>query len=436
MGEDNSARVDAFHLPDDPTPTHEAIYTPAVTPSHCRDVFRGIHHGRWTRPLPGDICPRQLDFLDPENSLFRISHVLYSAGQALNVNGDCIVTERDRTKTRAILDSGGFQIATKKLPINGDADRLRILRWQERHADLAIVLDVPPGPIARGVAGYRYETEADCLRATLENLDFIVANRRSGDVQFLNVLQGNDQHGADVWYNEVKNKPFEGWAIAGPLRHNMFELTRRFIIMLDEGKLGDRPRWIHILGTAELDAAVMLTGLQGILNEIGAQVRISFDTAGPFRLLANRQVYTLPHLTKLSMTMGSANAPDGRVFMGSEVRWPWPSPIGDLMMMGDICAKEPTLGRSFSDSLSYALQANHNLAAMCFGIAQANRVFGTESLDHNHSVGRYEGAAVQAMRKALQAQSMGVLLRQQATFKKLRHRHNHDEGRETVPDPE
>jgi hypothetical protein len=438
LSENDKACRDPFHLPDDPTPRDEAIYTVAATQSHVRAVFNGIHNGKWTRPLPNGLTPRDLDFLDPGNKLFRISHVLYSAGQALGQQDGCIVTERDRTSTRAIGDSGGYQIGSGQLHINGDSDRRRILRWQEAVADLAITLDAPPGPIAKKEPGYVYKTAADCLHATLENLDFIRDNRRSCDVQFLNVLQGNTPAEADIWYDRVKHYPFEGWAFAGLLRHNMFEFTRRIIVMLGEKKLGDRPRWVHVLGTAELDAAVMFTAAQRILNEIGVPVRLSFDTAGPFIALANHQAYTLPHLTRTQMTMGALRAPDGRAFIGSGVRWLWPSPIGDRITMGDVCVPKPEQSRSrgFYDGLSHALLANHNLSALCFAIAQANRVFTAESIDHNHTVGSNEGAAVQAMRKALQAQSMGVLLQQKATFDKLRHRYNPDEGRETVPDPE
>lgn len=435
MSEADDFHLPAFPLPNDPTPSDEAVYVPSVTPSHARSVYDGIHNGRWTRPLPQGVGTADLNFLDPANKLFRISHVMSSAGQALDQVGPCIITQRDRTTTRLICDSGGYQIATGVRHINGDGDRLQILQWQERYANLAITLDVPPGPVAAGMPGYRFNSVADCLKETLVNLDFIQANRRVPEVQFLNVLQGNSPQEADAWYDAVKNYPFEGWAIAGPLRHNMFELTRRILIMLDEGKLGDRPRWIHILGTAELDAAVMLTALQGALNDIGARVRISFDTSGPFLTLAMNQVYTLPYLTDTKMVMSSVKAPDGRAFVGTQVRWPWPSPIGGKMVMGDFCVPSPQGGRRFRDSLSYALQANHNLAALCFGIAQANRVFKAESIDHNHTVGSREGAAVQAIKKAISSQSLGVLAQQRETFNQLR-RTNPDEGRDTIPDPE
>lgn len=439
MSQNDQACSDPFYVPDDPTPRDEAIYTVAVTASHARAVYNGIHNDAWKRPLPDGVDAADLNFYDPDNKLFRTTTVLLSAGQALGRQDGCIVTERDRRRTRLICDSGGYQIATKQLHINGDGDRRRILRWQEALADYAITLDAPPGPIVRDKPGYMFKTTADCLRATCEHLDFMKANRRSSHVQFLNVLQGNTPDEADVWYDTVKDYPTEGWAFAGMLRHNMFEVTRRMIVMLGEKMLGDRPRSVHFLGTAELDAAVMFTGLQRILNKMGVPVRISFDTSGPFQAVAKHSIYTLPHLTETKMTMGELRSPDGRAYINSKARWTWPSPIGDRMKMRDLCVKRPhgkKGPRTFYDGLSYALLANHNLSAFCFGIAQANRVFTTESINHIHSMGIHEGAALQAMRKALEAQSMDVLKRQKPTFDKLRHVYSDDEGRESVPDPE
>jgi hypothetical protein len=58
----------------------------------------------------------------------------------------------------------------RRLNINGDKDRLKILRWEETHADIAMTLDVPTGPVQRG--GYKFKTSADCLAATIEHLQF------------------------------------------------------------------------------------------------------------------------------------------------------------------------------------------------------------------------------------------------------------------------
>jgi hypothetical protein len=93
---------------------------------------------QWRRSLPQGVEPGDLNFLDPGNRLFRISHVLSSAGQALNQSRPCIITQRDKASTLVIGDSGGYQIASGRLHINGDEDRLKILRWLEANSDVAI----------------------------------------------------------------------------------------------------------------------------------------------------------------------------------------------------------------------------------------------------------------------------------------------------------
>jgi len=197
--------------------------------------------------------------------------VMSSAGQAMLQKKPCIVQTRDRKSTVLICDSGGYQIATKQLTIDGDHDRLEILRWLERNADWAMTLDVPTGRL--GDPEYPYKTFADCLNETVYNLEFFQKHRVPGATKFLNVLQGNDRKQADYWYNAVKGFEFEGWAFAGKLRHNFFYLCRRIIKMASENLIQDR-NWIHILGTCQPETAVGLTALQRA-RSIGTSTHIS-----------------------------------------------------------------------------------------------------------------------------------------------------------------
>ena len=130
-------------LKDDITPNDQAIYVPSVSPNYATSVYAQ----NWKRALPKGINSDDLNFLDQSNDLFKISHVMSSAGQALNQKHDCIITKRDRNKTVMIGDSGGYQIAQNKLVIKDDSDRLKILNWLETHANIAMTLDVPTGPL-------------------------------------------------------------------------------------------------------------------------------------------------------------------------------------------------------------------------------------------------------------------------------------------------
>jgi hypothetical protein len=95
-----------------------------------------------------------------------------------------------------------------------------------------MTLDVPTGPVRS--PGYKYQTTQDCLKETLYNLEYFRDNRKATNVKFLNVLQGNTTQETDKWFNAVKGFDFEGWAFAGVLRHNFFNLCRRVIQMADQ----------------------------------------------------------------------------------------------------------------------------------------------------------------------------------------------------------
>ena len=296
-------------LIDDPTPKDQAIYIPSVSASFAM----AIHAKNWKRELPEGVGDDDLNFLDPKNKLMRMSHVMSSAGQALDQPRDCIITTRDRRSTLVVGDSGGYQIATGKLRINGDADRMKILRWLEANADVAMTLDVPTAPVGKK-KDYLYSSSRACLTATLEHLNFFRDNRKSDKVRFLNVLHGNNMREADAWYDAVKGYQFEGWAFAGVLRHNFYHVLRRVLIMADEGQL-EKKTWLHILGTCQLDTAICLTALQRAIHKINPNLRISYDTSSPFRNLAWNDTYATPRFDRGGMIMPTERIPDGVEFV-------------------------------------------------------------------------------------------------------------------------
>ena len=403
------------HIDNDPTPKDQAIYVPSISQNFAIDIYAN----KWKRALPEGIEGKDLNFLDPNNRLFRISHALSSAGQALGQTKPCIVTERDTKNTLIIGDSGGYQIASGRLHIHSDYDREKILRWLENTSDVAMTLDVPTGPLLR--KGYKFKSHADCLKTTMDHLDFFHKNRRPGKVKFLNVLQGNSPAEADDWYDNVKTYPFEGWAFAGLLRHNMYELCRRLIIMMDEGQLQGKD-WIHVLGTNELEVAVLLTAIQRAINRYANQnLRISYDTSTPFRLLAWRSVITLPNFDTKRMSVSTTQLPDGDEFIESKLRWPWPSALGDHMTLGDVFVQKGTFATSNIDTQSCQYLAHHSLSALCWAVSVANRVFDSETINHQYTYCRHVGAAVEAINSVLKTGTMSNLMRYRPVFAELRH---------------
>ena len=101
----------ASGIPNDPTPADQAIYVPSVSPNYSMDVAAAIQKGGWKRPLSDGITPGEMSFLGTDTKKdFTLSHALYSAGQALDKHGPCMIRDRKRGFSRVIGDSAGFQI--------------------------------------------------------------------------------------------------------------------------------------------------------------------------------------------------------------------------------------------------------------------------------------------------------------------------------------
>jgi hypothetical protein len=287
---------------------NRAIYLPAIP-----DTFaRFAHNGAFSRPLP--IAASELNFLDPTNSVFFYPFALYSAGQAAPLNGGSpppsMVTQRDRSATILLGDSGGFQIQTDKIKFHRQETAPQIMRWLEQVADWSMVLDFPTGGIGRGamrkhVADLRSEgfdldglsrasglsvDYTACLVQTKINNDRFVAERTPGKTRFLNVLQGRNEAESRHWLHEVKHYPFEGWAFAGAHRDHFSLIVRRLLDMRDEGIL-QRCDWLHVLGISTLTVGCLLTTIQRAVREfVNPRFQISFDSASPFRTAGNKSI--------------------------------------------------------------------------------------------------------------------------------------------------
>ncbi len=402
-------------LLNDPTPKSEAVYIPSVSPGYAIAAY----DASWKRPLPDGVSATDMNFLDPSNKLFRLSHVMSSAGQALNQKRPCIITERNRKSTLMIGDSGGYQIANSRLHITGDDFREKTLRWLEDNADVAMTLDVPTGPVLKK-NGYRYANSRDCLNATTENLDFFRKHRRNEKTVFLNVLQGNTTAETDAWYNAVKGYDFEGWAFAGRLRHNFVNLCRRIIKMSNEGQLESK-KWIHVLGTNELATGVCLTALQRAINlHINPRLRISYDTSTPFRILGFGKVLSLPKFDRDKMVLPTVDLLDDPEYLDSDLRWPWPSAFGNRLRMRDIVVSQGRGKPVGIDNQGNHYLSYHNLTALCDAVALSNRIFDCTGLTKQHRIAMPVGAAVEAIYEVIKTGEHDKIEKYRATFERLR----------------
>lgn len=358
--------------------TSGAIYTPSISRSYAKYAIENSSNFR-NGNLPGGIAMSDLNFLDPKSKLFHISHVLYSAGQAMGKKGTCMIQTRDRKCTKVIGDSGGYQFITGNLVWEGDRTRARVLDWLETYCDISMTLDIPTACI--GNPKSQFQTFDVCLDTTLENLRYFKQNRK-GSTKFLNVLQGRNHSEAMRWYNAVKEYRFDGFAFGGHTRVDLASVLRRLIRLRDD-KLLEKESWLHFLGIGTLSMSCLLTTLQTELRKTGLdELKISYDTSSPFLMAGKYQRgFTFPKYDKNGFAMSSAEMPIDRANVGSETDFPFLSAIGKRLTIGDICVRNKQSRGNTWDDLSWMMIANHNLECLLRSIDQAQKLIDLETID-------------------------------------------------------
>ena len=403
-----------------------AIYLPALS------SFYGAYIGKQQTNDPKYMVPASripslmnngvagLNWLDENNAYFYYPYVLHSAGHAnLDLTKDdpkeYMVKNRDKNKTFAVGDSGGFQIAKAKWPADwtnpndkqANAYRKASLDWLCESFDYAMTLDIPTwiiqDPTAREATNIRSHRQA--VDATHINNEYFIRNRH-GNTKFLNVLQGQNHNDAEDWYQEMKKycdpkiypeTHFNGWGMGG---QNMCDselilnrlIALRFDGFLEQGKYD----WMHFLGTSKLEWAVLLTDIQTAIRKYhNPNFTISFDCASPFLATANGQIYyeiALNHKDKWSYRMKPSvddkkyaldSRPMRDVFINDGHFTTFEdSPISARCEIKDICIYAPgdlnkigKEGRTSWDSFSYTLQMGHNVWTHIEAVQRANEMY-------------------------------------------------------------
>lgn len=325
-----------------------ARFTPAISEMYTRFIV----NQNPKRPMPGGLVQKDLDYLDPNSQLFYLPCSLYSAGQAAKSDGAAakkdMVTDRDRSSTIILGDSGGFQIQMGSIKFKGDETRNRMMKWMEANCDWSMILDFPTGGINMGTidphyarlvadldpkivdSGNREALEAlirengqskeynTCLLQTLINNDWFVKNRTPGATKFLNVVQGRNTEESKIWYEKVKHYPFEGWSLAGPHKENFVMALSRIIEMRDDGLLQDRD-WMHFLGVGKLQNGCAYTTIQRCVREsINPNFTISYDVSSPFTTAAFGNLFLGYTLDKNAWTIQSTKMEDDPYLRGGE----------------------------------------------------------------------------------------------------------------------
>ena len=140
-----------------------------------------------------------------------------------------------------MTDSGGFQIASDSRKGKPATVLPRAsLRWQERNADIAFNLDVPP------VKDSEFE---DNLQESLKNYALFAKERENHEMKLYNVLHGNTLHQFEKWLASTRSFDFDGWAIGSG--SNIYTKLLAYLV-LHEQDASNLHGNIHFFGTSSL----------------------------------------------------------------------------------------------------------------------------------------------------------------------------------------
>lgn len=393
-----------------------ATYCPAIQDCYT-DIATQI--GFSSARSPRGIMPEHLDFLRP-NPLYGMRYVLSSAGLPGNRKGlDSMITQRDRTRGTVVIgDSGGFQAISGQL---GTIDAVLcrdVLRWQERYCDVGITLDVPllavDNPSKSGFSTYQ-----ECRDRTVQNIRYIEANRSLSSLRLLNVLQGRNGKEADDWYEHIRPYKFDGWAWGGILKADIYEVCRRIIILRENGDLTGKSAWLHFLGVQRPSMAVVLTAIRRALRSTGLpEMEVTFDSATPIRSAWDKRFGTigLNYCGKFSIENFTFEHTSN---LDPTVRFPFRSPLGELVTMGDLMRGPANDGEMTWDNAGRAMLAHHNVFATIMALADANRL-----IDHREKLAGFVPQGVRKVVDAVHAvlesdQPMAMLKKHRATLRSL-----------------
>lgn len=372
-----------------------AIFLPSISSLYSK------HSSKPAEKIRGGNLPSalssidDLDFLDPIKGQYWYPWILYSAGHAqLDLQKakeqESLIHKRNKEETFVVADSGGYQLSTGVLKfdhINPDTMRHKILKWMESTADYSMILDIPTTSCSNPKSFIYQESKTknqndmfrDCLNYTIDNCQYFLKHRTPGATKLLNVLQGRNDTEGDIWWDQVKDFDFEGWAIPGNLKADMRMFFRRLIIMRDGGYLTkhNENMLIHFLGISRLTAGLAYTTIQKEMRKhINEKTIITYDAASPFVSTAKGKGYTEYNITRNRLAYKMNILPDDTRYYQSDELWPWrDSPMGKETTIGDICCYKEKGRRSTWDGMSYVLIMNMNVNMHIKALQHANRLY-------------------------------------------------------------
>ncbi|WP_342106114.1 hypothetical protein [Methylobacterium sp. SI9] len=355
-----------------------ARFLPAVNNTYARWAARSGISSNTRRPVEG-VSLRDLNFLGPKSPLFHYDGALYTAAFGVFDRGPTIISQRLRSRTFLLGDSGGFSLISGAVRVPMHQFRRLVLDWQEANCDVGVALDVPTRSLNDPRSGYtKFEA---CLNDSENNLKFLISSRARSDLLLLNVLQGRNHTEARAWLKRVVPYKLDGYAIAGHTRLDLHFWCKQFRNMIEQNAF-DHVRHIHFLGTGEPGFGVLLTALKRALSSlVGRPIEITFDSSRAFRVAQANKIISLG--LKLSSFRGTG-ASDAFAFrswqlprdgghVGRAVPFPFNSPLGNRCTVGDFMPGVDPLKPAF-DTTGLNMLSNHEVYVEIASIIQANRL--------------------------------------------------------------
>jgi hypothetical protein len=183
-----------------------------------------------------------------------------------------------------------------------------------------------------------------------------------------------------TWWQAVSWFDCGGYALAGAagVKGGIANVLRMVLTMRNDGALTEGRNWIHVLGVSTPKWAILLSAIQRALRKsVNPKLQISYDSATPFQAGGIREeVALLPDYTSRprDWAIRFETVPQSAKLAGSTEPFPYSSPIGDRLTMGDLNVRGGDWDQRSFDTISNVLLCNHNCWVLLRAFELANQL--------------------------------------------------------------
>jgi hypothetical protein len=183
-----------------------------------------------------------------------------------------------------------------------------------------------------------------------------------------------------AWWQAVKWFDCGGYALAGSAgaKGGIANVLRILLTMRDDGAFESGRDWIHVLGVSTPKWAILLSAIQRALRKsVNPRMRISYDSATPFQRGAILEdVAIMPTYTSRprDWAIRFDRVEQSATLVGSNEPFPYASPIGNRLTMGDLNVNGGDWSHRNFDTISNLLLCNHNCWVLIDAFRQANEL--------------------------------------------------------------